>query len=740
MESTYKINQYEEKKTMNKLMRNGIIAASTAATVGMVFGMTEAIVYAEETDASASEVFVQEMPMAGSVAEAQTAVEEAQVNVANTEAAVTEAQINTETAQQEVQAATDAVDTARADAEGAFEAAKTEAAEADTAAQANVDTAQMAYDEADAVYQPAAEEAAAAAEALGTAESDLQKAQEDSFYTTEEDVTQKESELTEAENALAAAEIEASEAETARDEATADAELKENARAQAETAMTEAGAEKADSDAKAEAAATDADKATKDLERAEGLKDGTLDITETDEYKEVQYREAELDKAADKYWQTKEDMENAARDLSYAESGIKSATDNLERIKGSSLTGEDLQKALDETGQFLQGALAAKEGAEKLLEQLNTLFPDIEIAFFDAITQNEGAHMLLDNLTSEETIARLRGLKQAADEVLQAALADKAVKDAAWEQADSAFKTASAEESQAKLHLEETAERFAKAVLTRDMAKDTVTSTSEELEVLRERYAPVLAATIARDAAAAEVSRTDAVMQDAKAVLDQAEADLEEALRAKEITADKLLRATGLTVEEALQKDIEDEDFLYLNEYIVEIRNREADLATAEERLEAAKAELAACETDNNNAQLAYAAAVADLALAQEQEAQDETEEETDPAEEENSDAEDVPAPVKPEETIVETAPAEPGCDGEVQPECILDTDTEGMLLAAAANPVGPLLTAAEPAGRTFAIDPVATGDETETMGLLAGLLASVGVMAAVFKKRLEER
>lgn len=725
---------------MNKLIRNGIIVAGTAATVGMVFGMSESIVYAEESDACAPEVFVQEMPMAETVAEAQTAVEEAQVNVVNTEAAVTEAQINTETAQQEVQAATEAADTARADAEGAFDAAKTEAAEADTAAQANVDAAQTTYDEAEAVYQPAAEEAAAAAEVLGIAESDLQKAQEESFYTTEEDVTQKESELTEAENALAEAEIDAGEAETARDEATADAELKEKARAQAETSMTEAGAEKADSDEKAEAAATDADKATKDLERAEGLKDGTLDITETDEYKEAQYREAELDKASDKYWQTKEDMENAKRDLSYAESGIKSATDNLERIKESSLTGEDLQKALDETGQFLEDALAAKNVAEKLLEQLNTLFPDIEIAFFDAITQNEGAHTLLDNLTSDETIERLRGLKQAADEVLQTALADKAVKDAAWEQADSAFKAASAEESQAKIHLEETAERFANAVLTRDMAKDKVTSTSEELEVLRERYAPVLAATIARDAAAAEVSRTDAVMQEAKAVLDQAEANLEEALRAKEITADKLLRATGLTVEEALQKDIEDEDFLYLNEYIDEIRNREADLASAGERLEAAKAELAARETDNRNAQLAYAAAVADLALAQEQEAQDEAEEEVEPAEEENSDAEDVPAPVKPEETIEEPAPEESGCDGEVQPECILDTDTEGILLAAAANPMGPLLTAVEPAARTFAIDPVATGDETETMGLLAGLLASAGVMAAVFKKKIEER
>jgi len=1218
---------------MEKIIKTGIMAASTAAGC-MAIGMSGISAYASELDPAATEVFAQEVPEAATVAEAQNAVDEAQMNVTNTETAVTEAQINTEAAQQEVQTCTEAADTARADAEQAFDAAKTEAAAADSAAQANVDAAQVVYDEAEAIYQPAAEDASKAAEALETAENDLKAAEEASLYTTQEDITQKESELAEAESTLAEAEIEAGEAELDRDAAAADAEMKESAREEAETAAKAAEAGKAESDAKAAAAADEAEKAANDLARAEGLKDGTLDITETDEYKEVLYREEELDKAGEIYWTTKAEVEEAENNRSYAEAGVQSAkrevnlytgtlnareaklaeeqvkkdaadseiaeaqnaydnavttayeakealnnaetalteadktarkagedkktadeeleeaskavetarrdvesavnaeiaetasiaekaregarnalkaveeaaekyakgtlglidwmlgkqnltkdqvqdlnfarevlvnaskedfskwdtgntglseerggkvivigdeddATNLEnlqrsidimkkinelragddnytgvmkrsdsytnfyfmataeagamrgaglarhsllttscenlafgysdptlgwydkekaifdRIKGElgiakiasmadvsrieseadkqgvvvghytnlfwaadqvmgvgftgyqntscynasnastynddrynramhlytvgefeqivsdysqtvnkeaceaayekaaserdaadsklqtllankdatiekavkdseenlaaresaakqaaqnlvnaeqaladaketlrsaqdkkdtsekaaaeaeTLLGETIDKnawveamyayalkyrdeakqALERGEQVLKNAIAAEAAAEKTLADKKTTFETVAEAFYNAITQCDGAHMLLDALTSEETIGKLSEQKQAADEVLGAAMEDKAVKDAAWEQADADFKTASAEESQAKVVLQDTEERFTKALFTRDLARDAVTATAEELEVLRERYAPVLAAMIVRDSAAEEVRRTDLIMQDAKAVRDQAEAELALALHEKEVTADRLTRATGLSVEEALEKDIEDEEFVYLNEYIAVLRNMEANLAAAGDKLEAAETELAARKTDNENAQLAYAAAVVELAFAQEQAAKAEAEAESEVIDEgeavdpeelpvygETDDTEEAITPVETDGPADAEAPAE-HCTEEVPATSGSETDSDAVLLAAASvNPAGAFVSRAEDSGHVFTIDPVATGDETETMALLAELLASAGLMAVVFKKRKEVR
>ncbi len=70
----------------------------------------------------------------------------------------------------------------------------------------------------------------------------------------------------------------------------------------------------------------------------------------------------------------------------------------------------------------------------------------------------------------------------------------------------------------------------------------------------------------------------------------------------------------------------------------------------------------------------------------------------------------------------------------------VKETDSEPAVLAASTNASGPVLTKAESTGRVYSTEPVATGDTSNVMALLAELLASAGLMAVVFKMRKEAK
>ena len=70
-------------------------------------------------------------------------------------------------------------------------------------------------------------------------------------------------------------------------------------------------------------------------------------------------------------------------------------------------------------------------------------------------------------------------------------------------------------------------------------------------------------------------------------------------------------------MEDALEKDIEDEDFSYLNPYAAALRTALEDLDAAKEAYDTANADLKTRQAESAQAMKEYAAALADLALLQ---------------------------------------------------------------------------------------------------------------------------
>lgn len=380
---------------------------------------------------------------------------------------------------------------------------------------------------------------------------------------------------------------------------------------------------------------------------------------------------------------------------------------------------DEAKQAVADAETALKDAMDGKTDAADVLEEKKAALENANAALNAAKSLHSAAAMRLADLTSDRTVDALKEQKHLADAALQAALENQAAKDEALTQAQAVFLQAESDAADAKNVLQEAENRLAKAVLARDAAKEASELADEELASLREQYAPVLRAIAARDAAKEALNQAEAALNTAEADLIKVQADLKQAQLTKAITADRLLRASWLSVDDALKADIKDPDFAYLNDYVLAIKTADAALSEAKVALDSANTELTARKTDSENAQRAYIAAVADLVIIQDREGMFNV----DP----NSGLDPKPS--------VETADFK-----EIITPVVKETDSEPAVLAASTIASGPVLTKAESTGRVYSTEPVATGDTSNVMVLLAELLASAGLMAVVFKMRKEAK
>ena len=173
------------------------------------------------------------------------------------------------------------------------------------------------------------------------------------------------------------------------------------------------------------------------------------------------------------------------------------------------------------------------------------------------------------------------------------------------------------EAAEARTRLEEAENSLADRISERDQARETVDAAAAVLRQLQDRYRPIAGALAAAEEARAQLNRTMADSKTAQDHLTAARAAYSEALQAREAASDLLTRAAGLSVEDALEKDIEDEDFSYLNPYAAALRTALEDLDAAKEAYDTANADLKTRQAESAQAMREYAAALADLALLQ---------------------------------------------------------------------------------------------------------------------------
>ena len=375
----------------------------------------------------------------------------------------------------------------------------------------------------------------------------------------------------------------------------------------------------------------------------------------------------------------------------------------------------------------LEDAKAAKVSAASVLAEKRADAADAENALHDAAAAHALTEKKLAELTSDNTFTALREQKQLADTALQSALAKQGIANEALKQAKAVLAQAEKAVSGAKTSLQEADTRLAEASGRKDSARKAVDQANAEAEDLREQYASVLRAVAARDAAKENLDRAKAALKSAESDLTRAGTELERAQNAKEITADKLIRATGLSVEAALLEDIEDPDFIYLNEYVSAMKAADAKLYAAGEMLADANTELASRKTDSENAQKVYTAALADLEIARNR------------AEMSAVNPDPVPEQILSVETAETADHREAAAPDVNEITSAADTaapDVRGKDSGETVRKV----TRNRSESASVEAAPVATGDTSNVMGWLAGLLAGAGLMVAGARRRKEEK
>ena len=388
---------------------------------------------------------------------------------------------------------------------------------------------------------------------------------------------------------------------------------------------------------------------------------------------------------------------------------------------------DDAKKSVTEAGSALQDAIADKNSAASALKDKKNALTDANNALRDAAALHAAAEKKLAALTSDDTLEALREQKRAADTALESALAKKGVTDEAFKQAKAALAQAETEASGAKTALREADTRFAEAAGARDSAKSAADQAALELAALREQYAPILRATAARDAAKENLDRAKAILKGAKSDLAKAGKELDRAQKAKEMTADKLVRATGLSVEAALLADIEDPDFTYLNEYVSALKAADMKLSSARKSLDDANTELASRKTDSENAQKAYTEALADFEIARIR------------TEMSAVNPDPVPEQTLPVETVETADYREAGASTVTG----ITSDAGAVTLDAGGKDSGETVRKVKQKtsdSTSVGTAAVATGDTSNVMGWLAGLLAGTVLMFLVSRRKKEEK
>lgn len=465
----------------------------------------------------------------------------------------------------------------------------------------------------------------------------------------------------------------------------------------------------------------DLKKAAEEQSKAENnlqtLKDGKEASVETAVQKvkaDLAAKESAADLAAQKLTSANESLSSAKKKLedakekkAAADQALQTAQETLHKASEEAQAAERnytiAEQARNRAGQTvsdaenaLKDAMNNKASAASVLAAKRAALMDANKALDDAVSAHSAAEKRLADLTSDDTINALSEKKRLADTALQAALNEQASKAKAAEQADKTLAQAEADEEKAKEALQEAESILEQARLNRDAAKETAARTGEELTALKEKYASVKKAIDARDEAKDKLNQAETALSAAEDALAKARENLAQAKLAKAAAADRLERAGGLSVENALAEDIKDPDFAYLNDYISAVKTADAEVATAQEKLEKANAELSARVSDRDKARKGYIAAIAESAVTQNR------------------------------GTAIITEP-------------VYHPDIKASAGKLSTEKVSiPVSVKAYSGPEIEKTEPVETGDSSDMMAQFAMLLASAGVMTVTLKKKKE--
>ena len=321
---------------------------------------------------------------------------------------------------------------------------------------------------------------------------------------------------------------------------------------------------------------------------------------------------AELAKEA-----AKNSLDSAAGRLDAAGTAVKNAADRASMAEEARSIAQEaadrLSDALRKAVEVRDGAIAVLAGKKEALEEANRRLADAAAQYAEAVARTA-------ELTSGATLEKLRAAKEAAEETLRNALDLLETREAALADAEGRVSTAQAALSEAGDRQKAAAERLQEAQERFRRSNEHVDALSQELELLKEAFAPVreAAGNLARKYEELKAGRDR--LAEASEAADRAQAGLESAKSAREAAADHLLRAQALSLEEALVKDIEDEEFTYLNPFVRALRDAGKDLAALRARMKEAADNLSARQESNSRAQKRYIEALAEQAI-REQEA-----------------------------------------------------------------------------------------------------------------------
>lgn len=462
---------------------------------------------------------------------------------------------------------------------------------------------------------------------------------------------------------------------------------------------------------KAEAEQTAAEKSLQTLKDGKdsavesAIKTAKADLTA----KETEAKEAEQKLALAKasLASAEKALERADAEKTAAEQSMTDAKDALDKAKtdckaadANYANAEEERDAVKERHAELEGALkdavAMKKSAASLYEEKQAALAEAEKALGEAANAHEEAAKKLADLTSEGTIKALQEQKQQAESNLQTAKEERQAKADALKVAEDALAQAETEVAKAKDSLQKAEENLTDADAARDAAKDAADTANLALTNLRKLYAPVSQAIADRDASRIAVSQAEDALAIAESDLAKAKERLSKAVLAKAETADKLVRATGLSVEKAMEALIDDSDFAYLNDYIAAIKTADTQLAAAASDLQVATAELEDRQADKEEAQKAYIAALVDLTIAQNQ----------------------------------------AGGFGEKNSTSAFEGD---YVITASTNTAWASVTQPEDNSHVLRSSSVKTGDRANVMAWLAELLAGMGLITLVYRLRRRE-
>ena len=393
-----------ENKTYSKKNINVKIgtAAATLFTAGIITGAAHVNAYADTPDQPAGQptaegCVAEDNAPAGTaeadVKKAEEQAESARTGAAEAEKAVSEAAGKVADAESSYKEAAENTAAAEQKAEDAISRAQEEAKAEDAAAGQKLQDSMRAKDTAEANRESAREAAGQAADEQASAEQELADAKSRTSVTVE-DISGKRAEADAAEESLEAARSASEEAGSAAKEAQKKADDAEADRARAEDAVQKASQEVCDSEKRHEDAAKAEVKAEEDLNRAAGLKDGSISVEETEEYRatgtakvDMEKAQAAADAAAAEAAQAKDALTKAQAafadrqaELAAAESEQKAAAADLTSAEVAKVEAEETakkaQEAVDNASERVTSAedavQAAKEAVEKAQRELNT--------------------------------------------------------------------------------------------------------------------------------------------------------------------------------------------------------------------------------------------------------------------------------------------------------------------------------------------------------------------------------